>query len=896
MRSPKLLFTMLPAALTLLFFAGCGGTKDLTDEVLDCKCCPGGGLLDGRVNSAADEFAAFVEFAPDETALWLTSSRTVEGKKLTSLPNEIFIARHQAKLDATRPHRGWGAAERIASVNPGFDAWTKGAVAIRGDEMIIAAEQPRDPSGALMAGASGYNLFLWKLKKDLAGRFASPAIVENVNAPDAWTSQPALSPGGDTLLFVSDRPNPYDAADTSVNIWYSVRSGGQWQTPSIVKALASKSDDMSPAIDASGAVYFASRWDFEKNAPSKSGFDLYLAGSLPDLLRGASPAPVNLNALTRQAGYDVNTASDELFPCIARTELGNVLFWSSNRGGGYGGFDVYACRLPVPKIWMQPKVYCFEKGNVAVKNIAVEGRAMDPQELLVTVNGIGRPMASGQKIQVDVGDRVTFTRLNRGEECVTIDCRPVDTVAKLGDTLQVVPVNCDCNPRAVETILISDASGIPYFVTGYWWPNTSANYAAFNKSWSAGTLGRAKFIDPGDYDYACASKTIDDFFEKSIYQKLDNVVRKVDKCAEKDITLLITLVGYTDPCGLKDGSYTDEAVAMKNVRIASGTSMQVSQLPSTDGGRAVPLKDRGQNGNVILSMLRSYFTMKTIDRDMSARSEAYRDFKQRGRIVFDYDGLGIHDPTAWRGTMKTTMATNESDCRKRVTQRNLPCNNPEGRRIEIFVTPIIGDPATAGRPFETDFLQKEIVQPDAKPKACDCFRAEHVFSDSGQAAFVLDILRRFLPEEQQRADSIVLSTEADEKGRTVYALRSGCLSDAAKALETEKLLRNTAKAAASMLDAYAPRSAPTCRFVSISFGTYVYLKNAQVLVDTLSTVLGCPLWIQETLDADGTGKAYSIRTGSFSTPAEGEEAMRQYGDTLKKRRMTLPMRVMVELQ
>lgn len=880
-------------ALAALVCAGCSSSTSLRDARSE-RCCPqGSGLLGASVNTAADEYGAYLEQRADGARLWFTSSRGVDGKKQTSLPSDIFVSKHAGALSPPDVCRNWGNAERMPQIGSAFDTWTKGAVTMFGNEVVLAAEQPVDGSNTLRPGASGYNLFLWKLQRGADGTPRDATPVENVNLASAWTSQPALSPGGDTLLFASDRPNPLNPADTSINIWYAVRTRGVWGAPSIVASLATPVDDMCPGIDSFGALYFSTQWDFASGARSRRGFDVYLAGALQDVLAGRAAKPVDINTVTAQEGFSVNTAADEIFPQVSTTETGQIIVWSSNREDGFGGFDIYACRLPVPRIWLSPVVTCYEKGNVKVEGMRLEGRVMGDQRVKAVVNGAVTDMRAGEKIQVKVGDRVSFLRAGAADECITMSCPIVETVAKFGDTLQLVNIDCDCNPKPVESILISDASGIPYFVTGYWWPNTSRNLAQLNRQAGAGTLARAKFIDRGDYDYTCASKTIDDFFARNIYDKIDNALRKVDNCSEKDISLMITVVGYTDACNLVQGSYTDETVLMPTMKIASGTDMWSSSLPSADGTRNIPLKDRGQYGNVILSKLRSYFTMKTIDRDMGDRSETYKRFRDAGRIVFDYDGMGVYEPTAWRGDVQTQAPAMENPCRKRSTNA-YGCNNPEGRRIEIFITPVVGDPRTMPRPLETDFVQKEQIDPEAQPRPCGCVRAEHVFRDSSEAVFTKAMLLQFTDPAKIVRDSVVVVEETDDKGARQFRLHTGCLPAPADAQEAARIMHEAVHKAITMLEKYTPGSKSACRQFSLSFGTFLYPRNAQILRDTLRTLLGAPVWIDETTALDTHEKRYSVRSGMYADRAEAQQMMESYAAVLRKARISLEMMILRE--
>ncbi|MDH7516636.1 MAG: hypothetical protein QHI48_12280, partial [Bacteroidota bacterium] len=761
------------------WLAGCSSSDVArVDERRGC-CPPGSGRLGAGVNTAADEFAPFVERTDRGFILWFTSSRRLEGKKRTSLPNDIFTSRRSGMFTVHDLCEGWEAARRIEPIDTAFDTWTKGAAIIRGNEMFLAAEQSIDHPGVMRPSASGYNLFLWNMQRREGDRFANPVPLGNVNEPHWWTSQPALSSSGDTLVFASDRPNPDFPQDTSINIWYAVRKGGVWTAPRLVKAVSTPVDDMSPSIDENGNLTFASQWDFATDKRSPSGFDLYFAGPLSAVLEGRGAAPVNMNVLTAQENVAVNTDADEIFPHIVTTEAGRFVFWASNAPGGFGGFDIHACRLPSPRVWLLPVVTCYEKGDLPTKDIHVQGRPMPGERLQVSIDGRTTTVASGEKIRVEVGQTVVFTRLRGADECVNIHCEPVTVRVPFGDTLQLVPIDCDCNPTVEESVLLSDASGIPYFITGYWWPNTTRNFQDFNARYATGELKPAKFIDRNDYDYLCATKVVDEFFERNVYPKIERVAERLGKCTAKNTGLLITIVGYTDACPLRPGSYAGEEVLMAGVRIPSGVSMQSRQLPASNGSGSVDLREGGQQGNVILSMLRAYYTMKTIDREMSEKSESYRRMKSENRVFYSLDGMGIYDSTAWRGPLRPEAVRVRHSCRKTPRPVTYWCNDPLGRRIEIFIKTVTGDPGVVGRPLETDLVQKEEMPSDMVPKPCGCHRAEYAFRDSAEAVFVRAVLAEFIDPVRFSRDSLYLREESDPPGAKRFVLTTGCLESAA---------------------------------------------------------------------------------------------------------------------
>lgn len=899
--------TAMALLLGALAAGGCGaGEEAMQDEVLESRqvtCCPGGtGLLGADVNSRANDYAPFIERGTAGETLWFTSSRAVGGKKPTDLPADVFRSTRPTPGVGVCASRGWSRAARMDLVQADFDGMTKGAVTQRGDVRILAVEQGIDRSAVLAPAASSYNLFLWSMVRGADGRWSEPLPLDAVNLASAWTSQPTLSPSGDTLVFVSNRTNPLAPSDTSINIWASVRENGVWTAPRMLARIASPGHDMSPMIDARGELYFASNWDFAAKGPSRAGYDIWHAGALDVLLGGAEATVLNMNTFTTVSGcmgdaaFTVNTSANEIFPFIDETQYGRSLYYASDRSGGYGGYDIYGCALPSPCVKIRPEVFCFEGGDVPVENFTVEGRPLASQPLQVTINGATRSAMSGEEISVRVGDEVTVTRGSLTEHCLTVTCWPTTLRVPFSNEVIPVQVRCDCNRTPDETVVISDASGVPYFITGYWWPNTKRNFTEFQSKYAGGRLRASRFIDRNDYDYACASSHIDGFFEREVYQKMDRALEKMRPCSG-ELTLLVTVIGYTDACGLSQGDYAaDGEVRMRDVTIAEGTNMWARSLPAATGQESVVLRDGGQRGNVILSKLRAYFTMKTIDREMSSRSATYRDLFAQKRIVYDFDGFGIYDKNAWRSNPPTSGETLSTGCRKTGRAAGLGCNDPEGRRIEIYMTlvPSEDQRALATRPMATDMLEPEDAPPPAaKVRACECFRIEHAFRSADDARFVREILQRLAATEMER-DSITIE-QRSVNGSVVHVLRSGCLGEERTAQEASRTLRTATTSAADVLRAFAPSVSMQCRLFGISMGTLQYLKNAVQLRDTLRAMLG-GTWAIEHLPAKDGETVYRVREGWYASERAAQDAIDGYAGKLRQAGLRIPMRVVRELQ
>ena len=145
-----------------------------------------------------------------------------------------------------------------------------------------------------------------------------------------WETHITLTPDGNTMYFVTDRPGGEGGRD----IFRVVKlPNGKWS-----KALALSTqintpfDEDAPFIHPDGrTLYFASQ-----GHKSIGGFDIFK--SIRDD-EGNWSQPENI-------GYPINTVEDDVF--YVTSPDNRRAYFSSNREGGYGKKDVYMIELPVP--------------------------------------------------------------------------------------------------------------------------------------------------------------------------------------------------------------------------------------------------------------------------------------------------------------------------------------------------------------------------------------------------------------------------------------------------------------------------------------------------------------------------------------------------------------------
>lgn len=250
----------------------------------------------------------FNDFAPafrDSATLVITSSRVASNRTLIDerygeafTDNYYFVRKDTGWEDKTR--------QQFSSANSLYNDGT-GSFTKKGDQYFFTVCEEK------------CRIYETHLVND---RWTKPAALNDmINHPEGESKQPAISAGGDTLFFASTRPGGYGQYD----IWMSIDAGeNQWRAPvNAGRAVNTKANDLSPAItNIPSVLFFAS-----EGHPGYGGFDLFVA-------RATSTKDTTLYNLN----FPFNSVKDDCFIAFN----GQEIYWSSNRDGGMGGFDIYS--------------------------------------------------------------------------------------------------------------------------------------------------------------------------------------------------------------------------------------------------------------------------------------------------------------------------------------------------------------------------------------------------------------------------------------------------------------------------------------------------------------------------------------------------------------------------
>ncbi|MDG1333435.1 MAG: OmpA family protein [Crocinitomicaceae bacterium] len=260
------------------------------------------------VNSEAAEYSPVISL--DGNSLYFTSRRAwVDGSSdefrdpmLNQYPEDIFVS----YLDFDGE---WTSPEKLAFCQNEFNEAT---IAVSSDEKQIYVYEDKTGNGDIYYSDFKNNSFdeLKELEyTDVNTKF--------------WETHCTMTPDGQTMYFVSERPEGYGGRD----IYRIVRlPNGEWsKAQNMGPTINTPYDEDSPYIDINNKTLY-----FGSNGPrSMGGFDIFVSFKDEE---GVWSDPVNM-------GTPVNSTGDDLFYTTTIDGLRGYL--TSFRKGGFGEKDIY---------------------------------------------------------------------------------------------------------------------------------------------------------------------------------------------------------------------------------------------------------------------------------------------------------------------------------------------------------------------------------------------------------------------------------------------------------------------------------------------------------------------------------------------------------------------------
>jgi len=137
--------------------------------------------------------------------------------------------------------------------------------------------------------------------------------------------EPAYSPDGKKIFFVSNRPLKKGGALKDFDIWYVENKSGQWSEPqSAGTVINSEADEFYPAVTKSGNIYYTAAYP-----DAKGKEDIYVS----EWKDGAWQKPYSLSDSVNSKTYEFNA--------YVSPDEDIILFSSQGREDDMGGGDLY---------------------------------------------------------------------------------------------------------------------------------------------------------------------------------------------------------------------------------------------------------------------------------------------------------------------------------------------------------------------------------------------------------------------------------------------------------------------------------------------------------------------------------------------------------------------------
>jgi len=227
-------------------------------------------------------------------------------------------------------------AKRTSNFSPAFIGTDAGAIMFTSNRQEKSSDSKKAKRVSPVTGAMTFNLYTSRRDKNMKwgeislpeGLYGGESESENQNDSTGQKTGSqelgacSFTGDGKTMYFTFSQP--INGQDLGTKIFTSTRIGGEWGEPQEVKLFLDSSISVGhPSINPAGdTLYFAS------DAPDgQGGKDIWMAELEGDTW-------INIHNL----GPQINSAGDEMFPCI---RYDGQLFFSSNGHPGYGGLDLF---------------------------------------------------------------------------------------------------------------------------------------------------------------------------------------------------------------------------------------------------------------------------------------------------------------------------------------------------------------------------------------------------------------------------------------------------------------------------------------------------------------------------------------------------------------------------
>ncbi len=397
--------------------------------------------------------------------------------------------------------------------------------------------------------------------------------------------QPRISNDGKKLLFVSNREDSFGETD----IYYTEKdNNGIWKKPKNLgnKVNTSAVED-SPSFGSNNEIYFSS------NGKSKSkNFNIYKADFIDvnSQIEKVNKLSSRINSKYNEKSYVMGTQGE--------------IYYSSDRFGNSDIFSEAKCLEAFVSLNFINENDLKLNGKLTIKNDLNQELISDN----ITGNSVKYELAQDNTYFLDFKSDC-YPQFNFEKE-IFLPC----------DDIKNTEYNFDIIIPMVKKNKDIEEYNIPFFVTGYYYPNTieSLNNLKLLFKHNRFSADSTNYVEEPSDKYESYSVEIEAAFE-DINDFLNQKVEQYNSaCDLNDEYVKITIVGYAD-----------------ERKIASG--MRYFGPSIIDNSIGLNITNGAQFNNLELSKLRAYFTAQEIQKRIQ-KNDNYKNISNR--IIWDVKGKG----------------------------------------------------------------------------------------------------------------------------------------------------------------------------------------------------------------------------------------------------------------
>lgn len=405
-----------------------------------------------------------------------------------------------------------------------------------------------------------------------------------------FESHPRFSSDGSFLVFVSDRAGSTGGTDLMLSFRKYENAEFGWTKPIFLDSnINTNENEITPYLDNGDNLYFS--------RSVQGNYEVFRAKSLGKA-KWAPPVKVSLIN---------NPQSNEIFPVVA----GDKLFFASDQNGSNGGYDLWSFDLCLPvllEVNFTEHTSIFSSYNKLV--VQEENGQLVAEKYIGSETELLFPLLPRKTYYISIANECNQQRYF--EQKVSTFC----------SDSAIVKYRISIN---ISNEITKDFQ-VPFFVTGYYKPNTSANLNALRKLFQYKLIGyddSTRFVEIPSGIYDTLAIEVDSAMI-SIIKSIKYFLALFQKnCLPSNKLLLVQVTGYSDPRGISENArFFEETIDdfKMNTFIRRGSKID----------------------NFLLSKLRAYFTAKLIENELSKDFAGEYD---TSRLLWEIRGGGEALPT-----------------------------------------------------------------------------------------------------------------------------------------------------------------------------------------------------------------------------------------------------------